>query len=153
MEFATKNKKLGTIIFELYYDVVPRTAKNFIELCKTQYQGCKLHRIIPGFCIQGGDYERGDGTGGQSIYGPKFEDENFKIRHFKKGLLSMANSGPDTNGSQFFITLNELPHLDEKHVVFGEIINGIEIIDTIAKYGSEEGYTKETIKIIKCGIL
>lgn len=152
--FATRKGIIGTIKIELYYDIVPKTVDNFMALINNKYKGCKVHRIIPDFMVQMGDYERGDGSGGSSIYGKYFEDENFKVKHSKAGLLSMANAGPDTNGSQFFITLEYCPHLDGKHVVFGEVIdNGMEIVKQIEQYGTLEGSPKETVKIVDCGIL
>lgn len=157
MEIGTRDGSLGRIIFEVFEDRVPRTAKNFIQLCTGEngfgYKGCKLHRIIPGFCIQGGDFERGDGSGGWSIYGNKFEDEGFDIRHSKAGLLSMANSGPDTNGSQFFITLEETPHLDGKHVIFGQVLEGMDTVRKVESYGSQQGQPSDKIKIMRCGKL
>lgn len=152
IDISIDNKKIGRMIFELFDDVVPRTTKNFIELIKHKYSDTKFHRIIPEFVIQGGDFTRGDGTGGYSIYGDNFEDECFDIKHDQPGLLSMANSGPNTNGSQFFITLNILPHLDDKHVVFGKIIKGHEILNTIEKCGTEDGTPRNDVCIIKCGI-
>lgn len=150
IEVASKSGKFGKIIFELFEDVVPKTVANFMGLCP-KYLGCKFHRIIPGFMIQCGDYERGDGTGGSSIYGRYFEDENFKINHFKSGLLSMANSGSNTNGSQFFITLDKQPHLDNKHVVFGQVLSGYDIVTKIEKYGDSSGQPSDIIKIIGTG--
>lgn len=121
---------------KLYDDVVPLTCKNFRHIAKKgiknkKYDNSIFHRVIPGFMIQGGDIINGNGTGTVSIYGDNFEDENFKIKHTKEGLLSMANSGPDSNGSQFFITTVATPHLDNKHVVFGEVIKGFDIIQKI----------------------
>jgi cyclophilin family peptidyl-prolyl cis-trans isomerase len=121
--------KVGNIIIKLFDNVVPKTCNNFRILCKTKkYINTPFHRIIKDFMIQGGDYTNHNGTGGKSIYGEKFEDENFILKHDKPYLLSMANAGPNTNGSQFFITTTPTPHLDGKHVVFGEIVKGFEII-------------------------
>jgi peptidylprolyl isomerase len=157
IEISINGMKAGRIIFELFDDVVPKTVKNFIHLIKGKphcgYLGSIFHRIIPGFMIQGGDYEHGNGTGGKSIYGDKFEDENFELDHTQAGLLSMANSGPDTNGSQFFITLNQTPWLNGKHVVFGKVLKGMDIIRTIETYGTEDGMPTGTIRIDNCGIL
>ena len=150
--FATRKGVMGTVKIELYYEIVPKTVNNFMALIEKKYKGCKVHRIIPDFMLQMGDYERNNGSGGQSIYGKYFEDENFTVKHSKPGLLSMANAGPDTNGSQFFITLTDVPHLDNKHVVFGEVISGMEIIKKIEQYGSLEGTPKETVKIVDCGV-
>jgi len=129
LDISIDGKFIGKILIKLYDDIVPKTCYNFKMLCKNKkYKNCLFHRIIQDFMIQGGDYENNDGTGGKSIYGMKFEDENFEIKHHKPYLLSMANCGANTNGSQFFITTVETPHLDGKHVVFGEVIKGFEII-------------------------
>eukprot|EP00931_Biecheleriopsis_adriatica_P032112 TRINITY_DN18765_c0_g1_i3.p1 TRINITY_DN18765_c0_g1~~TRINITY_DN18765_c0_g1_i3.p1 ORF type:complete len:314 (-),score=56.31 TRINITY_DN18765_c0_g1_i3:69-1010(-) len=148
---------IGRLVFELYSDIVPKTAENFRCLCtgekgrgrsgkKLTYMASTFHRIIPGFMCQGGDFTAGNGTGGESIYGGKFADENFKVEHTKAGLLSMANSGPNTNGSQFFITTRKTPHLDGKHVVFGELIEGIKVLQEMEKEGSPSG--KPTGKVV-----
>lgn len=150
--FAKKNKLLGTVEIDLYKNIVPKTVNNFIKLLD-KYKGCNVHRIIPNFMIQTGDFTNGDGTGGYSVYGKHFEDENFKLAHDDIGILSMANAGPNTNGSQFFITLEPTPHLDGKHVVFGKVSKGFDTIRKIANYGSESGTPKEIIKIVKINIL
>ncbi|KAJ5086136.1 peptidyl-prolyl cis-trans isomerase f ppif [Penicillium argentinense] len=145
----------GRIEFKLYNDVVPKTAANFAELCKKPeregYKGSKFHRVIPQFMLQGGDFTRGNGTGGRSIYGEKFADENFTIKHTKPGLLSMANAGPNTNGSQFFITTVVTSWLDGKHVVFGEVSKGYEHVQAIEALGSGSGAVRGTAKIVDCG--
>jgi cyclophilin family peptidyl-prolyl cis-trans isomerase len=157
MDIGTgRGEMIGRVLFEVYMDKLPRTSKNFIELAKRGkgdgYKGCKFHRIIPQFMVQGGDFTRGDGSGGRSIYGDKFEDEAFVFKHDRPGLLSMANAGPNTNGSQFFITLEYLPHLDNKHVVFGQVIDGMDIVKQIESVGTTDGTPRETIKILNCGL-
>mmetsp|Transcript_9854 Transcript_9854/g.23230 ORF Transcript_9854/g.23230 Transcript_9854/m.23230 type:complete len:275 (+) Transcript_9854:40-864(+) len=152
----------GRIVMGLYGGVVPKTAKNFEVLCrgdttlkgvKLAYEGSAFHRVIPDFMIQGGDFTFGNGTGGLSIYGDKFEDENFKLKHTGPGLLSMANSGRNTNGSQFFITTAKTPHLNGRHVVFGVVEQGWDVVKLIEMCGSSSGRPSRLVKIAKCGVL
>ena len=157
-EITADGAPLGRIEMELEADVVPKTAENFRSLCvgdnegKLTYKNSKFHRVIPNFMLQGGDFTRGDGRGGKSIYGEKFPDENFKLKHTEPGMLSMANAGPNTNGSQFFITTVKTPWLDGHHVVFGKVVSGMEVVKKVEGLGSEgSGATKKKIVIADCG--
>ena len=157
-------KIAGRIIFQLRKDIVPLTVENFRCLCTGEkgmgksgkllhFKGSKFHRIIPDFMCQGGDFTHGNGTGGESIYGGKFEDENFKLGHAEPGALSMANAGKNTNGSQFFITLVPCEYLDGRHVVFGKVIEGMDVVREMEKAGSHSGKTKSPVIITDCGEL
>ncbi|KAI9755286.1 MAG: cytochrome P450 monooxygenase 41 [Chaenotheca gracillima] len=164
-EIGVGKQNLGRIYFELYNDVVPKTAENFRALCTGEkgvgpsgkplhYKGSTCHRIIKRFMIQGGDFTAGNGTGGESIYGAKFDDENFELKHDKPFLLSMANAGPGTNGSQFFITTVPTPHLDGKHVVFGEVLNGKSIVRRLENIKTlPQDKPSQEVKILDCGEL
>jgi len=152
---SADNEDFGVINFELFDEVVPRTVANFVALSSGQnrqgfsYKNTIFHRIIPQFMLQGGDFERFDGTGGQSIYGPKFDDENFLIKHASPGLLSMANSGPNTNGAQFFVTTVKTPWLDDKHVVFGRVDDqeSFNVVKRIEALGSSGGTPSKQVVI------
>ncbi|KAJ3373332.1 peptidylprolyl isomerase protein [Allomyces arbusculus] len=161
-DLAIGGVKAGRMTFELFADKVPRTAENFRALCTGErgygklgkplhYKGSHMHRIINRFMAQGGDFTHGTGVGGESIYGESFADENFAIKHTGRGLLSMANRGPNTNGSQFFITFVQTPHLDGKHTVFGKVVEGEQILDAIEAVGSGSGAPKKEVRILDCG--
>ncbi|MEA1050862.1 peptidylprolyl isomerase [Lamprobacter modestohalophilus] len=159
MDVTIGGEPAGTIEAELFADVVPKTAENFRVLCSGEqgedmrYAGSPYHRIIPGFMIQGGDFTNGNGTGGKSIYGEKFADENFELKHTEAGLLSMANAGPNTNGSQFFITVAPTPWLDGRHVVFGKVTAGMDVVETMEEQGSRQGRTKTDVMMSDCRVL
>jgi len=156
-EIQIGSNNVGRITFELIDDVAPKTCENFRKLCLNElnpaYKNTKFHRIIKDFMIQGGDFTNHDGTGGYSIYGDKFEDESFELKHNQPGILSMANMGPNTNGSQFFICTQEAPHLDGKHVAFGIVKDGYDIIEQLNNIETDEN-DKPLIecRIIKCGL-
>jgi len=163
-DIAIGGAPAGRIVFELFADTTPKTAENFRALCTGEkgtgqsgkplhFKGSSFHRIIPQFMCQGGDFTRGNGTGGESIYGAKFADENFTKKHTGAGILSMANAGPNTNGSQFFICTVDTPWLDGKHVVFGQVTEGLDVVKKMEAVGSRGGQTSKPVQITDSGEL
>lgn len=164
LDLSISDIPIGRVVISLYSDQVPRTAANFLHLCKGDtrtpqgvkltYKGCQFHRVIRDFMVQGGDITAGDGTGGLSIYGSKFEDERMDIHHDRPGLVSMANKGPNTNSSQFFVTLKPCRALDGHHVVFGEVLQGFQLCLKVAKVRTDDNSRPlERVKVDECGEL
>uniref|UniRef100_A0A673IZ92 Peptidyl-prolyl cis-trans isomerase n=1 Tax=Sinocyclocheilus rhinocerous TaxID=307959 RepID=A0A673IZ92_9TELE len=165
-DVEVNREPVGRIVFQLFSDICPKTSKNFLCLCtgekssgkttgkKLCYKGSTFHRVVKNFMIQGGDFTEGNGRGGESIYGGFFEDENFTLKHDRAFLLSMANRGKDTNGSQFFITTKTAPHLDGVHVVFGLVISGFEVIKKIEGLKTDSASRPYAdVRVIDCGQL
>lgn len=157
LEIRVGSESIGRMVIELFSDTVPKTAENFRCLCTGEkgfgYKGSPFHRIIPQFMCQGGDFTQQNGTGGKSIYGSRFEDENFKLKHTGPGVISMANSGPNTNGSQFFVCTAKTEWLDNKHVVFGHVIEGLDVMRKMEKVGTQSGKSSRPVIITDCGEL
>ncbi|XP_068224288.1 peptidyl-prolyl cis-trans isomerase D-like [Palaemon carinicauda] len=162
MDVKIGDENVGRIVLELYADKCPKTAENFRALCTGEkgmgskgyplhFKGSTFHRIIENFMVQGGDFTNHDGTGGESIYGERFDDENLELKHVSDGILSMANAGPNTNGSQFFITLDATPHLNGKHVVFGRVVKGMGVVRSLEKVKTDSDKPVERCEIYDCG--
>lgn len=162
LEIGVEGTSIGKLIIELFADKVPRTAENFRMLCtgekgvgrsgaKLHYSDCKFHKIVSRYLAQAGDFIANDGTQNESVYGPKFEDENFSVLHDDKGIVSMANNGRNTNGGQFFITLGKTPWMNGKNVAFGKVVEGIELLEQIEAAGSTSGAPSKAVKIMGCG--
>lgn len=164
VDIETPEQDLGRMVFELRRDIVPKTTENFLKLCiggsgKTTngldmwYKGTPVTRILPAYYLQGGDITQGDGTGGESVFGAKFDDENFLLKHDSRGILSMANEGQNTNGSQFFVTFAPCPWLDGLHVVFGKLVMGRDVLNNLETLGTTSGSTIEKVMVVNCGVV
>lgn len=165
MNFILESEQPDTVIFELFPQTVPKTCENFIQLCKGSselqtdkgkalaYKGSKVHRIVPGFLFQGGDFTKMNGKGGWSIYGETFDCENFQLKHSESGILSMANLGKNKNNSQFFVTFAPCPVLDGKHTVFGKVFSGMDVIKKIEAVGTASGKPRIKVRIGECGLV